>query len=88
VEFRAIQLRNGCLSRLGVRHFNESETTSLPCITIGYDVYAFHASVGGECGLKVSLGGLVAEIADKNVGHSVVPLVCRLSLSGCSETNL
>jgi hypothetical protein len=38
--------------------------------------------------MKVVLSSLITEIPDKNVGHSVDPLVCELSLSGCSEANL
>jgi hypothetical protein len=88
MEVGTIQLRNGHLSGLRFRHLHKGEATSLACVTIGYDIHAFHASIGGECGMKVVLGSLITEIPDKNVGHSVDPLVCELSLSGCSEANL
>jgi hypothetical protein len=89
VKFGAIELRDGGLGGLGFGHFDKCEAASLPCVTIRNDIHALHASVGGECGLKVVLSSLITEIPDKNVGHSVNPLVvCELSLSDCSETNL
>jgi hypothetical protein len=88
MEVRTVQLRNGRLSGLRFGHLNKGEATGLACLTIRYDTHAFNASIGGECGMQVVLSSLITEIPDKNVGHSVDPLVCKLSLSGCSEANL
>ncbi len=74
MEFGAIELRNGGLRCLRIRHFDKSEAPSLACIAIGNDIHALHRSVGGECCLEIFLSCLVAEIPDKNVGHSVNPL--------------
>ena len=94
MEFDVIPLKNGCLSVLRFRPFHKSETTRLPGVTIRHEIYALHiyalrVSTGGECGIEVWLGGLVADIPDKNAGHSVDSLVanylCRVALKPTCE---
>jgi len=79
VEFGAIPLRNVGVSGLLFCDSHKSETTTLPGVTIRHDVYALHiyalqVSTGCECGIEVRLGGLIADIPDKNADHSVLIL--------------
>jgi hypothetical protein len=81
-------MRDRLLSGLRIRHFYEGEATRLPRITVRYDINSLHATVGGESGMQVILRCLITEVSDKYVGHSLNPLICKLSLPDSSETNL
>jgi len=84
VELCSVQLRNGHLRFVRVRHFDKSESTRLAGFPVGHDAYTLYAAVSGERIVKLILGGLITEISDKNVGHSVDPLKYKLSLSDCA----
>jgi hypothetical protein len=71
VKFGSIELRNSVLRVLLFRHFDECEASGLAAVTICDDAHALHASVSCERGVKILLAGLITEISDKNVGHSV-----------------
>lgn len=71
VEFRTVELRNSVLRVLGFCHFDKAEAARLTCITICHDTDALYASISRKCGMKIVLAGLVTEISDKNVCHSV-----------------
>jgi hypothetical protein len=71
VHFRPIEL---CDSRFGIapfRHLHERKTAGLTAVPVRYDINALHPSVLGKRLLKVFLRGLVAQITDKNICHSL-----------------
>jgi hypothetical protein len=70
IEFRAVEMGNGCLRSLRIGHFDERETTGLPGVTIRNDIYTLHTAILGECGMQVILRCLITEVSDKYVGHS------------------
>jgi len=76
VQFGAVQLRNGRLGCIRIRHFDEGEAAGLARVTIGHDTDALHTAESGESSLKVVLSSLITEISDKYVGHSIDPLFC------------
>src|SRR5437588_11886031 len=71
VEVGSIELRNSGLGIARFRHFDEREATRLTCVTIRNDIDAFYAAIRRESRLEIFLAGLITEISDKNVGHSV-----------------
>jgi hypothetical protein len=70
IEFRAVEMSNGCLRSLRIGHFDECETTGLARVTIRNDIYTLHTAILGECGMQVILRSLITEVSDKYVGHS------------------
>jgi hypothetical protein len=85
VKFRSVQLSNRGLCRVRIGHFDEREAAGLTRIAIGDDAYPLHAAISGKSRLQVVLGSLITEIPDKYVGHSMYPLLRKLSLSDCSK---
>jgi hypothetical protein len=81
-------MSDGRLRSLRVGHFDKREATGLARVAIRYNVYSLYATVSGESGMQVILRCLITEISDKYVGHSIDPLILKLSLSDSSETNL
>lgn len=84
MKFCAIQLSNGGLGCVGVGHFDERKAARLTGIPISDDTDSLDSAISGESGLKIVLGCLITEISDKNVGHSMFPLMRKLSLSDSS----
>jgi hypothetical protein len=81
MQVRTIQLINCCASLTRICHLDERKPAWLSRVTIGYDIYALDRSVSRKGGIEILLRGLVAEIADKYVGHEQIPLklnyLCR-----------
>jgi hypothetical protein len=71
VQFGAIQMRDSRLGIFGFRHFDKCEAAGLARFTIRYDVDAFHAAIYGKGAMQLLLRGLITEISDKYVGHSI-----------------
>jgi hypothetical protein len=88
VEICAIQLSDGCLSRLRFSHFDKSKTARLARVSVSNDVHALNAAIGSESREKIVLGSLITEISDKYICHDVNSFFDDLSLSDCSGTNL
>jgi hypothetical protein len=88
VEIGAIQLRNSSLGFPRFCHFDEREAARLAGVPVRDDIYALHAAVSSESRMKIILGGLITEISDKYVCHSMDSFLVDLSLSDCSRTNL
>ena len=71
MKLGAIEMSDGSLRALGVRHFDKRETARLTRIAVGDDIHPLHAAIGGKCVLQILLSCLVTEVPDKNIGHSV-----------------
>jgi hypothetical protein len=75
VHLGAVQLRNRRFRIALFGHFNESETARLPGIAIGDDIDPLHVAILREGGVQVLLGGLIAKVPDKNIGHQNCSLI-------------
>jgi hypothetical protein len=69
VHFGAIQLGDSRFRVALFSHFDEGKTARLAGIAIRHDVDPLDIAVLGEGGVQVFLGGLVAEVPDKDIGH-------------------
>ncbi len=79
IHFHSVEL---CDSRLGIaffRHFHKRESTGLTAVAVRYDINSFDAAILRESLLQDFLGGLVAQITDKNICHSLISSFRSLS---------
>jgi hypothetical protein len=86
MQVRTIQLINCCASLTRICHLDERKPAWLSRVTIGHEIYALDSSVSRKGGIEILLSGLVAEIADKYVGHEQNSFEIELSLSDCART--
>jgi hypothetical protein len=70
VQFGSVQVRYRVLGSFRVAHFDECESAWLTRFAVGHEIDSFYVAVRSERILEVSLGCLITEISDKNVGHS------------------
>jgi hypothetical protein len=71
-QLGAVQLGDSGLRRLRIRHFDEGESTGLPGGAVRYYTDAVYRAISLKSGLQVFLRCLIAEISDKDVGHSLL----------------
>jgi len=74
VHFRTVQLGDRVFRVPLFRHFDEGEAARLTRIAIRNNVYTLHIPVLGKCGVQFVLRSLIAQISDKDIGHSPTPL--------------
>jgi hypothetical protein len=59
--------------RIGVyRHFDEGETTSLPCISVLHNLNPVDLAVCGKCRIQILLCGLERDVPDINILQGVL----------------
>jgi len=69
VQFSPVELRDCGFGITRFGHFDESKAPRLPGVTVGDNIYALYCAIVCESGVKIVLGGLIAEITDKDIGH-------------------
>ena len=79
MQFGAIQLRYSRLRLLRIAHFHEGEAAWLTRISVRNDIDLFDIAELGKSREQFFLRGLKAEIADKNLAHSVLVVTFKLS---------
>src|SRR5437879_134366 len=65
----SIQSRNGLFGLGIVRHFNESEASRLPRITVGDQVHTLHRAIRFEKRTEILLSSSETEVPDENIFH-------------------
>lgn len=72
LQRRAIDLRNGTLSLVGVRHFHKRKALGPPGVTIGDKLYGIYLSVLLECLPNIIFGRIVGNVPYIDV-HGLSP---------------
>jgi hypothetical protein len=69
VQIGTVQLGDGFLRFVRLRHFNESETAWLTIVGVYHEAHALHVPKPGKHSLQMALRCPEAEISDINVCH-------------------
>jgi hypothetical protein len=75
VHLGSIQLCDGRIRALLIRHLHEGEATRLASVPIRNNVDPFDSAELRKCGVQLVLRGLIAQIPYENVSHTVMILV-------------
>jgi hypothetical protein len=71
IHFLAIELGDSRFRIAALGHFDKCKTTGLAAVAVRYDVNALDAAILRKSLLQVFLRGLVTQVSDKDIRHSV-----------------